>query len=117
MLWALLRREWRFAAAFAATASWGLAGSIMAYGFANHVDYLRVLEFLAERGETFYPNQSVNGLLNRVMVLVDPERVEQSSVQRQLVPAVQPAGLWRHACDLDRAALGCAVPAWQQRRP
>jgi hypothetical protein len=46
----------------------------MAYGFTNHVDYLRVLTFLAERGETFYPNQSVNGLLNRVMVLIDPDQ-------------------------------------------
>jgi hypothetical protein len=74
VLWALLRREWRFAAAFAATAVVGVVGSIMAYGFNNHVDYLRVLFFLAERGETFYPNQSVNGLLNRVMVLIDPDQ-------------------------------------------
>jgi alpha-1,2-mannosyltransferase len=72
VLWALLRREWRFGAAFAATAIVGVLGSIMAYGFENHLDYLRVLSFLAERGETFYPNQSVNGLLNRVMVLIDP---------------------------------------------
>jgi alpha-1,2-mannosyltransferase len=72
VLWALLRREWGFSAALAATGIVGVAGSIMAYGFSNHLDYLRVLEFLAERGETFYPNQSVNGLLNRVMVLVDP---------------------------------------------
>src|SRR5262249_7054039 len=71
VLWALLRREWRFAAAFAATTIVGVLGSITAYGFENHVDYLRVLFFLAERGETFYPNQSVNGLLNRVMVLID----------------------------------------------
>jgi len=72
VLWALLRREWRFATAFAATAIVGVLGSIMVYGFENHVDYVRVLTFLAERGETFYPNQSVNGLLNRVMVLIDP---------------------------------------------
>ena len=72
MLWALLRREWGFTAALAATGIVGVAGSIMAYGFANHLDYLRVLEFLAERGETYYPNQSVNGLLNRLMVLIDP---------------------------------------------
>jgi alpha-1,2-mannosyltransferase len=72
MLWALLRREWGFTAALTATGIVGVAGSIMAYGFANHLDYLPVLEFLAERGETYYPNQSVNGLLNRVMVLIDP---------------------------------------------
>jgi hypothetical protein len=72
VLWALLRREWHFAIAFVATVVVGVAASIMAYGLANHVDYLRVLFFLAERGETFYPNQSINGLLNRVMVLIDP---------------------------------------------
>jgi hypothetical protein len=72
LLWSLLRREWGFSAALAATGIVGVAGSIMAYGFANHLDYLEVLEFLAERGETYYPNQSVNGLLNRVMVLIDP---------------------------------------------
>src|SRR5205085_12543234 len=72
VLWALLRREWRFAGAFAATAIVGVGGSIIAYGFTNHVDYLRVLTFLAERGETFYPNQSVNGLLNRLMSIADP---------------------------------------------
>jgi hypothetical protein len=72
VLWALLRREWGFTAALVATGIVGVAGSIVAYGFANHLDYLRVLEFLAERGETYYPNQSVNGLLNRVMVLIDP---------------------------------------------
>jgi alpha-1,2-mannosyltransferase len=72
VLWALLRREWGFTAALVATGVVGLGGSIMAFGFANHLDYLKVLEFLSERGETFYPNQSVNGLLNRVMVLVDP---------------------------------------------
>jgi alpha-1,2-mannosyltransferase len=72
VLWGLLRREWGFTIALAATGIVGVAGSILAFGFSNHLDYLRVLEFLAERGETFYPNQSVNGLLNRLMVLVDP---------------------------------------------
>lgn len=72
VLWAALRREWRFAVAFTATIAAGLTASITAYGFANHLDYIPVLKYLAERGETFYPNQSVNGLLNRVMALIRP---------------------------------------------
>jgi hypothetical protein len=29
------------------------------------VSYLRVLSFISQRGEAYYPNQSINGLLNR----------------------------------------------------
>jgi len=90
VLWALLRREWRFATALAATAIVGVLGSIMAYGFANHLDYLRVLSFLAERGETFYPNQSVNGLLNRLMVLIDPSAWDSLDFNDNAFPPFSP---------------------------
>lgn len=72
LLWAGLRREWRFVTACAATIGVGLAASIAVFGWANHVDYLRVLSFLSERGESYYPNQSINGLLNRLMSIADP---------------------------------------------
>jgi len=63
--WGALRRQWRFLIAWSAVTGALLLASIALYGWPPHVDYLRVLRFLAERGETFYPNQSVNGLLNR----------------------------------------------------
>jgi len=72
LLWAGLRREWRFVAACAAAIGAGLAASIAVFGWANHIDYLRVLSFLSERGESYYPNQSVNGLLNRLMSIAEP---------------------------------------------
>ncbi|MBX9773445.1 MAG: DUF2029 domain-containing protein [Xanthobacteraceae bacterium] len=72
VLWALLRKEWRFAFACVAAGSVGLAASVAAFGFANHLDYLPVLSHLAERGETYYPNHSVNGLLNRLMSVGEP---------------------------------------------
>ena len=65
--WALARRQWRFAAVCAAVVLAGLSVSIAAYGVRSHVDYLRVLTFISERGETFYANQSFNGLLNRLL--------------------------------------------------
>jgi alpha-1,2-mannosyltransferase len=65
--WALVRRQWRFAAVCAAVVLAGLSVSIAAYGLRSHVDYLRVLTFISERGETFYANQSFNGLLNRLL--------------------------------------------------
>ena len=73
LLWAALRRTWPFAIAFALTVAIGLALSVAVYGIANHLDYLRVLRVLSQNGEVYYPNQSVNGLLNRWMVLIDPK--------------------------------------------
>jgi len=72
LFWAGLRREWRFVVACAAAIGAGVAASVAVFGWANHVDYLRVLSFLSERGESYYPNQSVNGLLNRLMSIADP---------------------------------------------
>ena len=73
LVWAALRWELQFAVACALTVGVGLAASVAVYGFANHIDYLRVLSFLSQHGEAYYPNQSVNGLLNRVMSLFDPQ--------------------------------------------
>jgi alpha-1,2-mannosyltransferase len=73
LVWAALRREMRFAAACAITIATGMAASVAVYGLANHIDYLSVLSFLSQRGETYYPNQSVNGILNRIMSISSPE--------------------------------------------
>ena len=72
VLWALLRKEWRFAFACIATGCAGLVASIAVFGWNNHFDYLPALSYLAERGETYYPNHSVNGLLNRLMSIAEP---------------------------------------------
>jgi hypothetical protein len=54
------------------TVALGGALSLYVFGWDNHVDYLRLLSYLSERGEAFYPNQSINGLLNRLMSIADP---------------------------------------------
>lgn len=64
-LWAVVRRHWRFARGMAVVTSLGLVLSLAAYGISSHLSYLRVLAFIGSRGEAYYPNQSVNGLLNR----------------------------------------------------
>jgi alpha-1,2-mannosyltransferase len=66
-LWGLLRREGRFAAGIVSAA--GVVGSIslVLFGWANHVDYLRALSYMAKHGESYYTNQSVNGLINRLL--------------------------------------------------
>jgi hypothetical protein len=65
LLWSLLRRKWRFLSGFAAIFLAGLAVSVARFGLQDHVTYLKVLTEISRHGETFWPNQSVNGLLNR----------------------------------------------------
>jgi hypothetical protein len=67
LLWGAARRQWRFTLAAAATGVAGLVVSVHLFGLGNHRDYLGVLSFIARHGEGFYANQSVNGLLNRLL--------------------------------------------------
>ncbi len=71
-LWSLLNREWRFMAALIATGSAGLGAAVLHYGWANHLDYLKVLSFMSRHGESYFANQSINGLLNRLAGLGAP---------------------------------------------
>jgi alpha-1,2-mannosyltransferase len=73
MLWGALNREWRFVLACGVVCATGLIFSILAYGWMNHLDYLRVLSFMSERGESYFANQSINGLLNRLAGLSAPQ--------------------------------------------
>jgi len=72
VLWGAVRREWRFTGACVSIVVVGLAASIASFGLADHLDYVRVLSYLSRHGEGYYPNQSVNGLLNRWMDLYQP---------------------------------------------
>ena len=67
LLWGMLRGQRRFVIGQAGVlASFGVL-SLGLYGFANHFDYLEVLSFIGRHGESFHPNQSVNGLLHRLL--------------------------------------------------
>lgn len=65
LAWGLLRGRWRFAAALAAVAAAGHGLALARYGLEVHVQYAQLLQGLAQVGESFWANQSVNGLLNR----------------------------------------------------
>jgi hypothetical protein len=83
IVWALLRRQNRFAAAWAAVVLPAVALSIALYGWANHLDYLKLLSFLTQHSWAYYPNQSMNGLLNRWLfigsnLVWDPHYVDYS---------------------------------------
>jgi alpha-1,2-mannosyltransferase len=66
-LWALLRRQWRFLAGGVVVAGFAGVLSLWLYGWETHVDYLSVLSFISQHGESFHANQSVNGTLNRML--------------------------------------------------
>jgi alpha-1,2-mannosyltransferase len=61
-----MRGQRKFVAGWLTTVLLGLAISIFLFGLNNHLDYLAVLGVLAKAGESYFPNQSVNGLLNRL---------------------------------------------------
>ncbi|NML18429.1 glycosyltransferase family 87 protein [Azohydromonas caseinilytica] len=65
--WALLRRQWHFVAGWGAVALSGAALSIGFFGWRDNLDYFPVLSFMSRYGEAFYANQSVNGLLHRLL--------------------------------------------------
>jgi len=67
LVWGLLAKRRRFVAAFLIVVLCGLAASLVLYGWQNHLDYARALSYIGSHGEGYYPNQSINGFLNRLL--------------------------------------------------
>ena len=66
LLWAALPEVGALASGIAAFVT-GVLASCCVFGFHNNVDYLKVLHFIAMHGESYATNQSMNGLLNRLL--------------------------------------------------
>jgi len=71
VLWAALRGHRRLAVAAVATMVVGVTLSLALYGLDSHIGYFRMAAIVAERGESLYANQSINGLLNRLFLPQD----------------------------------------------
>jgi len=67
LLWGLVGRFWGFAAGMLAVGTLAFAASLLRYGWQEQLDYLAVLAYVGRHGEGFHPNQSFNGLLNRLL--------------------------------------------------
>lgn len=67
VLWAAIRRQWSFVLSAVAVAMVFLVTAVAVYGFGNVFSYVQVLSVLGRSGESFFPNQSVNGLANRAL--------------------------------------------------
>lgn len=72
LLWGALRRRWNFVVSVAAMLVLGLVLSCAVYGVHNSVEYLAVLQYLGHHGDALATNQSLNGLLHRVMHVGSP---------------------------------------------
>jgi glycosyl transferase family 87 len=66
-LWGGIRKEWSMVVTGIATFISLTLASIRLYGFQNYVDYLPVMSYLTKHGEGYFPNQSINGLMNRLL--------------------------------------------------
>jgi len=66
-LWGASRRRWAFCGAFALTLAALATLSIWTFGVRNHVDYLWMLSYVSRHGESYFANNSVNGLLQRLL--------------------------------------------------
>ncbi|MEQ9438098.1 MAG: glycosyltransferase family 87 protein [Cyclobacteriaceae bacterium] len=66
-MWGLFRKQWLFVIGMVSMGILILGLSLYWYGWHNHIDYLSVLSYIGKRGEVYYPNQTVNGLLNRLL--------------------------------------------------
>jgi alpha-1,2-mannosyltransferase len=64
LLWGLLWREWAFCGGMLASMLPVALVSLLRYGLPAHLGYLNVLAFLSRHGESFFANNSVNGILN-----------------------------------------------------
>tara|TARA_R110002072_G_scaffold118583_5_gene250444 strand:- start:10512 stop:11852 length:1341 start_codon:yes stop_codon:yes gene_type:complete len=73
VLWGALRKEWGFVISLLAVCVIASLVSVGLYGFNQHFDYLHALSYLSRHGETFFANQSVNGILNRLYGLANPD--------------------------------------------
>ncbi|MDF1699513.1 MAG: glycosyltransferase family 87 protein [Saprospiraceae bacterium] len=67
IIWALFRREKGLAIGMLAILIPAGIVSLAVFGFREHIDYVRVLSYIGKHGEVFWANQSLNGLLNRML--------------------------------------------------
>jgi len=93
LVWGIIRKQWSFAGAIAAFCAVTFGVALIYFGLQNHLSYLKVLSVLSQHGESVYPNQSVNGLLGRLMSLQDPESFNNLK-WRESLPPYHPLIYW-----------------------
>jgi alpha-1,2-mannosyltransferase len=67
LVWGVARRQWRFTLVLLAALTAIEACAVVHFGVRNNLDYIAVLRDLSRHGEALWANQSVNGLMNRLL--------------------------------------------------
>jgi hypothetical protein len=67
--WALVRKDWPFARGMVAVGGAIFAISLVRHGLAPYFEYARLLSDISRHGESYFANQSLNGLLLRAFRL------------------------------------------------
>jgi hypothetical protein len=65
--WALMARQWQFILGWVAIFVPATIIALAMFGIGEHLAYLQVLSALSRSGESFFANQSLNGMLNRLL--------------------------------------------------
>ncbi len=91
VIWGMFRGNKQLVFTMILTGSLGLLLGIREFGFATYVDYLRGLSYLANHGESFYPNQSVNGLVGRLLSVRYPDLFNNTEWRAHYFP---PYNIW-----------------------
>jgi alpha-1,2-mannosyltransferase len=68
IIWGFIRGKRQLAYAATLCVTVGFVASLLSFGLSNNFDYFRVLKLIAKHGESYFANQSVNGLLNRLLL-------------------------------------------------
>jgi alpha-1,2-mannosyltransferase len=72
-IWGVARRNWPFTAGMVCSGLVGLIAGVTVFGVSNYLDYIGTLRFLSHHGESFYANQTINGLVNRIFSIQQPQ--------------------------------------------
>ena len=89
LVWAALRRERRFGLAMLLVFGTGTAVALAMYGIEMHLQFVDALRRLSQTGEVFWLNQTLNGVLNRLLHTGDIWHWEPPSF-----PAYHPVVRW-----------------------
>lgn len=72
LIWALFRKEKDFSIGMLLVLIPAGIASLIVFGFQEHLDYLSTLSVMGQHGEVYRSNQSLNGLLNRLLTGISP---------------------------------------------